>query len=80
MNSAQRQFFNMLVQGANESRADLHTAAQGILLILMLGVIIVLALAWLWILRGGLTRYLTSGSALERKALQEWLETSSPRL
>jgi hypothetical protein len=77
MNAAQHQLFNMLVQGASESRADLHSAAQDWMCILMLGAIILLGLTWMWVLTGGLSKYLSTGSPQERKALKDWLGESS---
>jgi hypothetical protein len=80
MNSAQHQVFNMLVQGAHESRADLHSIAQDCLGILILGAILVLGLIWIWILTGGLSKCLSPGSTQERKALENWLAESRPRV
>jgi len=80
MTAPQHQLFNMLVQGASESRADLHSAGQDCIGFLMLGAIILLGLTWLWVLRGGLSKYISTGSPQERKALDEWLGDSGTRV
>ena len=80
MNAAQHQLFNMLVQGASESRADLHSAAQDCIGIILFGAIILLGLTWMWVLTGGLSKYLSTGSPQERKALEEWLGDSGTRV
>jgi hypothetical protein len=46
----------------------------------MLGAIILLGLTWLWVLRGGLSKYISTGSPQERKALDEWLGDSGTRV
>ena len=55
MNSAQHDLFNKLVQSIGESRVGLHDATWNVLGLLM--ALDLLSLLWLWIRRGGLSRY-----------------------
>ena len=76
MNSAQHQFIQTLVQGAQDSRAALHPLAQDCLGLILLAAIIILCLVWLWIVSGGFARYLAPGSGPERKAIEDWFADS----
>lgn len=73
MNAEQHRIFDMLIQGVSESRAGLHDSCRELLLFLMLAAIAAFAAIWVWVLLGGFSRYLSPGSATDRKALEQWL-------
>jgi hypothetical protein len=73
MTEAQHQLFNRFVQGASESRADLHDVAWVLMGALLLLGILALAVISVWLLQGGLSRYSSLASEAERKLIQEWL-------
>jgi len=73
MNAEQHKIFNIAIQSVSESRAGLHDSCRELLIILMLAAILAFAAVWLWILLGGFSRYLSPGSAITRKALEQWL-------
>jgi len=73
MTAAQHQLFNRFVQGASESRADLHDVAWVLIGALLLVGILALTVVGVWLLQGGLSRYSSFDLGAERKLIQEWL-------
>jgi hypothetical protein len=76
MNAAQRKLFDIVVQGVAESCAGLHDSATMVLALLLLTAIIGLAVFWVWVLRGGFSRYLSLETVETRRALERWLRES----
>jgi hypothetical protein len=76
MSAAQRKLFDIVVQGVAESRAGLHDSARMVLALLLLAAIIGLVVFWVWVLRGGFSRYLSLESVETRRALERWLRES----
>jgi hypothetical protein len=76
MSAAQRKLFDIVVQSVAESRSGLHDSASMALALLLLAAIIGLVVFWVWVLRGGFSRYLSFESVQTRRALERWLRES----
>jgi hypothetical protein len=73
LNAAQHKLFDMLVQGACESRAHAQETAWTILGFLLVVAMMTLVAMWLWILRGGFSNGSSLNATLSRKAAADWL-------
>jgi hypothetical protein len=73
MTESQHRFFNSLVQSASDSRANLHEVAWILLGVVLLAALIVLTVAGIWILNGGLSAYYRPNSPAGRKEIEDWL-------
>jgi hypothetical protein len=73
MTESQHKLFNMLVQSACESRANLHEVAWTLLGALMVVGLIMLAAAGIWILNGGFSKYCYLNANCGRRVNEDWL-------
>ena len=73
MNTAQHQFFNLLVQKACESRVQLHEVAWIVIGLLLVSGLFVFGLIWVWIISGGFSRQCCLDSVRAREVLKCWL-------
>jgi hypothetical protein len=76
VNAEQHTFFNLIVQNVAESRFELREGARDCLLLLLFCCLVALILLGSWILRGGFSRYISSGSRQERMLLEKLLRES----
>ena len=76
MTAAQHRLFEVLVQSASESRAQMHNAAWMLLGALLLVGIVALCAILLWVVHGGLVDQYALHSALSRIAPKNHCETA----
>ena len=76
MNSAQHQFFNMVVESAKDARAGLHDQAWILLGILMFGAIVVLGFLCVRLLQIGGSKSAALETAEGRREFELWLRGS----